>query len=154
MLLFCYGIDPHLVQLGARLKGITLYTAPTYGPVLPDQLPLEPTTEKYKLVGYCDDCKPAVTSMAEFSLVERETRMFEAASGTELHRDRNSGKVKFLPLGRWKGTLSEDDLPNECKYIAFTEHLDMLGPKLFARFERTRKENGEDPNNKLSLIHI
>ena len=143
MLLFCYGIDPHLERLAARLQGITLYSSPTLGPVLPNEPPLEPTEEKYKLVGYCDDCKPAVTSMAEFSLVERETRLFEAASGTELHRDRTSNKVKFLPLGRWKGTLTEDDLPNECKYIAFSEHLDMLGPQLFSSFQKTRKVNGE-----------
>ena len=81
--------------------------------------------------------------MAEFSLVESETRLFEAASGTELHRDRTSNKVKFLPLGRWKGTLTEDDLPNECKYIAFSDHLDMLGPELYANFNKTRQVAGE-----------
>ena len=75
MILFCYGIDPHLVRLASRLVGITLYSTPTFGPVLQDELPLAPTQEKYKLVGYCDDCKPAVTSMAEFSLVESETRL-------------------------------------------------------------------------------
>ena len=96
MILFGIGIDPHLIRLSNRLNGIVLYSTPTLGPVLPNQRPLPNTEERYKVTGYADDCKPAITSMAEFSLVERETQFFEAASGYELHRVPTSGKVKLL----------------------------------------------------------
>ena len=36
----------------------------------------------------------------------RGSALFEAASGCVLHCDPASGKVKFPPLGRWKGTLT------------------------------------------------
>ena len=62
--------------------------------------------ETYKLIAYVDDVKPSITSMNEFSVVDRGSALFEAASGCVLHRDPASGKVKFLPLGRWKGTLT------------------------------------------------
>ena len=144
MLLFCYGIDPHLVRLSNQLEGITLYSLP----VLPGENPLVPLTEKYKVIGYCDDCKPAITNMSEFSLVERETRLFEAASGTMLHRDPSSGKVKFLRLGRWRGTLQKEDLPSACQYIALSDFLDMLGLKLFASFKKTRQICGNELQDK------
>ena len=57
----------------------------------------------------------AITSMAEFSLVDQGSLLFETASGCILHGDQASGKVKFLPLGRWKGTMTIEDLP--VKYI-------------------------------------
>ena len=66
--------------------------------------------EKYKLLGYIDDIKPAITSMNEFTIVDKGSSLFEAASGCILHRDPTSGKVKFLPLGRWRGTLQQEDL--------------------------------------------
>ena len=87
--------------------------------------------------------------MAEFSLVERDTRLSEAASGCELHRDPASGKVKLLQLGIWRGTLEPDDLPPNCRYIAFSEHLDMLGVPLFASFKKTRQNSGEELKEKL-----
>ena len=80
---------------------------PVAGPAL-DKEPFPLTmTETYKVIGYIDDVKPAITSMEEFSLVDRGSSLFEQASGCILHRDPTSGKVKFLPLGRWKGTLSK-----------------------------------------------
>ena len=110
-ILFCYGIDPHLSWLERRLRGIPIYTMPVAGPVL-DKEAFPPTvTETYKVFGYIDDVKPAITAMSEFSLVDHGSSLFELASGCILHRDPSSGKVKFLPLGRWKGTLCQDDLP-------------------------------------------
>ena len=149
MILFGIGIDPHLIRLNNRLRGIFVYSTPTLGPVLPNEAPLGNTEERYKVTGYADDCKPAITSMAEFSLVETETRLFEAASGCELHRDPTSGKVKFLRLGRWRGTLQSEDLPPSCRYIAFSEHLDMLGVPLYASFRKTKQNSGEDLKEKL-----
>ena len=98
-------------------------------------------TELYKVIGYIDDVKPAITSMSEFTLVDRGSLLFEKASGCVLHRDPTSGKVKFLPLGRWKGTLTQEDLP--VRYIAMSEHLDMIGVELRATHTQTRKANGD-----------
>ena len=90
-------------------------------------------------MAYVDDVKLSITSMQELSTVDRGSAIFEAASGCRLHRDPASGKVKFLPLGRWKGTLTMEDLP--VKYIVISEHLDMVGVKLKASFLQTRKTN-------------
>ena len=95
-----YGIDPLLSYLDERLQGISIYKTPTLGPTLPRAAPLPSLEEKYKLIAYVDDVKPAITSMNEFLLVDRASLLFENASGCELHRDPASGKVKFLPLGR------------------------------------------------------
>ena len=76
--------------------------------------------------------------------------MFEAASGCLLHRDPASGKVKFLPLGRWKGTLTREDLP--VSYIALSEHLDMVGVKLMASFQKTRKVNCDELQTRVQNI--
>ena len=54
-------------------------------------------------------------------------------------RDPTSGKVKFLPLGRWRGTLQQEDLP--VRYIVMSEHLDMVGVKLMPTDQKTRKIN-------------
>ena len=130
-MLFCYGLDPHLDWLETRLQGI-----PIYENLLPS---LTPMKETYKLIAYVDDVKPSITSMNEFSVVDRGSALFEAASGCALHRDPAPGKVKLLPLGRWKGTLAQEDLP--VNYIALSEHLDMVGVKLLATYQKTRKVN-------------
>ena len=92
---FAYGIDPLLSYLDEGLHKTT-----TLGPTLPRAGPLRSLEEKYKLIPYVDDVKPAITSMNEFLLVDRASLLFENASWCELHRDPESGKVKFLPLGR------------------------------------------------------
>ena len=149
-ILFCYGIDPHLVWLDKRLRGIPIYHMPASGP-LPEanQSPLT-VTEFFRLIGYIDDVKPAITTMAEFSLVDHGSLLFEQASGCVLHRDPTSGKVKFLPLGRWRGTLTQEDLP--VRYIALSEHLDMIGVELRATHTQTRKDNGDLVQDKVKKI--
>ena len=79
--------------------------------------------------------------MEEFSLVDAGSQIFERASGCILHRNPASGKVKFLPLGRWRGTLCQEDMP--INYIAISEHLDMIGVQLKATHTLTRKVNGD-----------
>ena len=97
---------------------------PAPGPALEAaQFPIK-VTENFCVIKYIDDIKPAITSMAEFTLVDQGSSLFEKASGCILHRDPASGKVKFLPLGRWKGTLTKEDLP--VNYIAISDHLDMV----------------------------
>jgi hypothetical protein len=137
--LFCYGIDPHLVWLEMRLRGIPIYRQLSFGPALPGKESELELAESYKVIGYIDDIKPAITSMFEFTLVDQGSSLFEAASGCILHRDPQSGKVKFLPLGHWKGTLQQEDLP--VNYIALSDHLDMVGVQLKATYTQTRKMN-------------
>jgi hypothetical protein len=68
---------------------------PDSGPTLEfEPYPIQ-LSEIYKLIGYIDDVKPAITSMAEFTMVWKASYLFEKASGCILQRD---------PLGRWKGT--------------------------------------------------
>ena len=49
--------------------------------------------------------------------------------------------MKFLPLGRWKGTLTQENLPFQ--YIKLSEHLDFVGVELRSTFTQTRKSNGD-----------
>ena len=70
--------------------------------------------------------------------------LLEMASGVKLHRDPRTEKVKFLPLGRWRGTLSQEDLPTRCQYIKISDHLDFVGVELRATFTQTRKANGDE----------
>ena len=139
---FAYGIDPLLNYLEKRLKGILVHSLPVHGPSLagvPGQLP--PLEERYTVIGYADDMKPAVTTMQEFTLVDIASSLFEKSSGCRLHRDPTSGKCKFLPLGRWRGSLTQEDIP--CAYMMMSDHLDMVGVELRATYIQTRKVNGD-----------
>ena len=62
--------------------------------------------------------------MNKFILVDQAMRIFENSSGCMMLRDHTSGKCKFLPLGRYKGTLTQEDLP--CNFFSLSDHLDML----------------------------
>ena len=79
--------------------------------------------------------------MQEFTLVDRASSLFESSSGCRLHRDPKSGKCKFLPLGRWRGSLTQEDIP--CPYMVLSDHLDMVGVELKATHTQTRKVTGD-----------
>ena len=93
---FAYGIDPLIDYLNNRLKGILIHSLPLHGP-LPEGAVghLPPLEQRYKVKGYADDMKPAVTSMNEFLLVDYASALFERSSGCKLHRDPASGQCKF-----------------------------------------------------------
>lgn len=153
MLLFAYGLDPTLEELRSSLRGIRIYSSPlpVHGPVRPDEQPLPPEVAEERLTafGYADDLKTAITTMQEFGIVDDKISQFERASGCELHRDPTSGKVKFLPLGRWRGTLQQEDLPLQCRYVALSDHLDMLGIPLYATVRKTEKASGDELQGKM-----
>ena len=111
MHLFSFGIDPVLAYLERRLKGILISSLPLHGPALLGSPPLGVLEERYKVIGYADDIKPFITSMQEFSLVDTAMTLFEASSDCRLHRVPSTQKCKFLPLGRWRGTLEQSDIP-------------------------------------------
>ena len=141
MELFCMGIDPLLHRLERQLQGILIASAPVQGPPLQGMPPLPRLEQRYKLIGYADDNKPAITSMEEFRTVDNSLAMFEKASGCKLHRDPLNKKCKFLPLGRWRTTLHQADIP--CDYMTLSDHLDMVGVTLMASWTKTRKVNGD-----------
>ena len=140
---FGVGIDPLLIYLERRLSGIPITSLPVAGP-MPEDAPVQslpPLQQHYKVVAYADDVKPSITSMQEFYLVDHACSLLERASGVKLHRDPSAGKVKFLPLGRWRGTLAQEDLPHQ--YVLLSDHLDFVGVELKATFQQTRKVNGD-----------
>ena len=140
---FGVGIDPLLVYLEKRLSGIPIASLPVHGPTLDTspQHTLQQAQQLYKVVAYADDVKPSITSMQEFFLVDTACALLERASGVKLHRDPAAGKVKFLPLGRWRGVLTQEDLPHQ--YIQLSDHLDFVGVELRSTFIQTRKVNGD-----------
>ena len=145
MFFFAFGIDPLITYLHNRLSGILITSVPLLGPVpanfQADRLP--PLEEHYKVISYADDLKPAITSMEEFQLVNDASALFEAASGCRLHRNPASQKCKFLPLGKWRQQLAQEDLPEACQYFVLSDHLDMVGVELRATWTQTRKANGD-----------
>ena len=123
------------------LKGILITSVPVHGPRNKHEPPLTPLELRYKVIGYADDSKPAITSMEEFITVDRSVTLFEKASGCKVHRDPANMKCKFLPLGRWRNTLHQEDIP--CNYMTLSDHLDMVGVTLLASWPKTRKANGD-----------
>ena len=141
MELFCFGIDPLIHRLDRILQGILIASVPVQGPQLKGQPRLPNLEQRYKLIGYADDNKPAITTMEEFLTVDHSLALFEKASGCKLHRDPLNKKCKFLPLGRWRNTLQQTDIP--CEYMTLSDHLDMVGVTLMASWAKTRKANGD-----------
>ena len=134
----CFAFLSYLVK---RLKGIPIFSLPVSGPARKNCPPPPPLVQSYKAIGYADDIKPGITR-EEFLLVDRAATMFEGASGCKLHRDPAAGKCKFLPLGRWKGTLQQEDIP--CNYMVLSDQLDMVGVILKATHTQTSKANGDE----------
>ena len=149
MFFFGVGIDPLLVYLDKRLAGIPITSLPVQGPTgrTSTSSTLNPLQQLYKVVAYADDVKPAITTMQEFLLVDHACALLERASGVKLHRDPSAGKVKFLALGRWKGVLTQEDIPHQ--YIQLSNHLDFVGVELQSSFIQTRKVNGDQLQSKV-----
>ena len=112
--------------------------------------PLPRLEQRYKLIGYADDNKPAITSKEEFVIVDSSLALFERASGCKLHRDPLNKKCKFLPLGSWRTTLKQEDIP--CEYMTLSDHLDLRGVTLMATWSKTRKANGDALQAKVKTL--
>jgi hypothetical protein len=124
-----------------RLWCIVISSFPVLGPVCLGHPSLPPVEERCKVIGYADDVKPAITSMAEFCIVDGAMKLFENASGCRLHRDPATKKCKFLPLAKWRGTLQQEDIP--CPYMTISDHLEMIGVELRSTWTQTRKAKGD-----------
>ena len=147
---FAYGIDALINYLEKRLTGITIFSLPVSGPVKEEEDKLPPLEEKYKLVAYADDVKPAVRSKEEYILVDKASELFEKCSGCRLHRDPSSGKCKVLPLGQYKNTVTQTDIP--CDFLTLCDHLDMVGVELRASYSKTRKVNGDQIQERVNNV--
>ena len=148
---FAVGIDPLLIYLDRRLVGIPVCSLPVLGPVEEGlEAPMPVMEERFKLMAFCNDVKPAITSLEEFVLADQGASLFEKAAGTRLHRDPRSNKCKFLPLGKWRGELKQEDIPTP--YMILTDTLDMVGVQLSATWRQSRKKNGDNLKEKISLI--
>ena len=137
---FAYGIDPLILFLEKRLRGIPIYSLPVLGPVSEMAPALEPVVEKYTVIGYADDLKPSITCLEEFKLVDEASSLFERCSGCKLHRSPTSGKCKFLPLAGWKDSLTQDQIPLD--YMVLSDKLEMVGVDLFSSHQVTRQVDG------------
>ena len=72
MLLFAYGLDPYLLRLRDKLKGIVIFSEeiPVHGPVLEveNAFPAKLVEKKLTSFGYGDDVKNCITSLQELAL--------------------------------------------------------------------------------------
>ena len=164
MEIFTFGMDPVLGYLEKRLEGILIHSLPVQGPLPlhapcppppqplglgnlppapapPDPSRLPPLETRYKIIAFCDDLKPAITSIYEFHLVEWIMTIFEQSSGCMMHRTPGSSKCKFLPLGKWRNSLTQAMVPFD--FFTLSDHLDFLGVTLMATYSSTRKANGD-----------
>ena len=140
---FSYGIDPLLCYLERRLEGIPIYSIPAHGPAERGRRrPAPLVVERYKVLGLADDVKPSVSNMNEFNIVEQGARAFEMATGNRLHRDPNKGKCKVLLLGRWRGTVQQEDIG--LPHLRIVDSLAFIGVRLTASWQKTRKENMDE----------
>ena len=162
MFWFSIGLDPLLFRLDRLLSGIKVFSLL---PPSPSRLPrnqapppsLSPAgvdksseQELYKVQAYADDVKCGIVSMNEFAIVIESCSLLEQAGGVQLHRDVTAGKVSFLPLGRWRGTLQQEDLPYN--FIKLSDSLDFLGVTLKATFVQTRKANCDIIEEKIKKV--
>ena len=46
-----------------------------------------------------------------------------------------------MKLGRWRGTLNQEDIP--LRYLVLSDNLEMVGVELKATWQQTRKANGD-----------
>ena len=133
---FAFGIDPLLNYLDQNLTGILVSQLPLLGPANNGEChPLPPHEERFKVMAFCDDVKPAICTLEEFNVADKGAALFEKAAGTRLHRDPLSNKCKFLPLGRWRRHLKQEDIPTP--YMCLTDTLDMVGVRSCATHGQT-----------------
>ena len=59
-----------LTYLEKTLRGILITLHPILGPVPAGCPPLAPLEERFKVIGYAEDIKPAITCMEEFMVVD------------------------------------------------------------------------------------
>ena len=139
--LYNFSADALLVHLHKRLQGISYHRLPTAGPHHPKSGRPTPVDVRLRVLGFVDDVKCALTSVSEFGLLDAGVKLFEDASGSELHRDPTTKKCQLLTLGRWSKWKQEQ---SPLEYLAVVEELNFLGVKLARSTSKSRALNGEE----------
>ena len=150
MELFVVGVNPLVQLLEKKLRGVVLYSAPIIGPVRKYETNLAPFEKTGKLVGYVDDICPVVTSKEEFFIVDKCLRLFEFSSGCMFHRNPTTQKCKITLYGSWKRKYNQENIP--LSFLKISDHLDILGIKLFETWRKTQRENGSKLVSKVKLV--
>ena len=88
-----------LVQLHKRLEGVVYHKLTKAGPRHPKLGRPTPLEARLSVLGFVDDVKCALTSLKEFEMLDAGVRLFERASGSELHRDPTTKKCQLLTIG-------------------------------------------------------
>ena len=150
MEIFVVGVNPLLQLLDKKLRGIDMYKSATQGPVNQDGVAIPPLVQTGKVIGFVDDACPIVTSEKEFYTVDACLKKFELASGCKFHRNPVTQKCKITLFGPWKRKFSQNNIP--LTFLQVTDHLEILGVKLFESWRATQKENGIKVVNKVSRV--
>lgn len=145
-LLYNFSADALLVHLHKRLQGLVYHKLHTEGPSHPKLGRPNPVEARLGVLGFVDDVKCALTSLKDFETVDSGVRLFELASGSELHRDPTTKKCQLLTLGRWS-QWSQNQSP--LGYLAVVEELNFLGVKLARTTTKSRSINGEEMTNRV-----
>ena len=77
--------------------------------------------------------------MQEFFLVDQACALLERAPGVKLHRDPAAGKVKFLALGRWRGVLTQEDIPHQYIQLSIIQSSDFCWSRAASNFHADKK---------------
>ena len=137
-LLYNYSADALLVQLHKRLQGVVYHKLTKAGPRHPKLGRPTPLEARLSVLGFVDDVKCALTSLKEFEMLDAGVRLFERASGSELHRDPTTKKCQLLTMGKWS-KWKQDQSP--LGYLAVVEELSV---KLARTISKSRALNGEE----------
>ena len=97
-----------------------------------------------------DDLNPVITKVEEFYTLNSFLSLFETASGCKFHRDPSSQKCKITPLGEWKEWLTQETVP--LPFLLVSDHLDILGVKIFESWSKTRHTAGDELKQKIKKI--
>ena len=150
MEIFVVGVNPLLQQLEKNLRGIDMYKSFVEGPATQEGIAPSPLVQTGKVIGFVDDACPIVTSEAEFYIVDECLQKFELASGCKFHRNPVTQKCKIALFGPWKRKYHQSNIP--LKFLQVTDHLDILGVKLYESWRTTQKENGLKVAKKVNMV--
>ena len=150
MQIFNIGVNPLIQQLEMKLRGVTLYSLPVFGPVDEHEERIMPIEKKTSIIGYVDDLNPVITKVEEFDILNSYLILFERASGCKFHRDPSSQKCKITPLGDWKMWLNQVTVP--LPFLLVSDCLEILGVKIFDSWSKTRHTAGNELKQKIKSI--
>ena len=110
---------------------------PVAGPTQEVKAYLAPVEERFVVIVYADDLKPAVTSLCEIKFVNEASILSKQGSGCKLQCNITEGKCKLIHLSSWKSSLTWIDITVD--YIMLSDQLKIVGVEWRAHFTQTRR---------------